>query len=151
MCVPSILEPKISLRTRNLSLNLNQSQIAKTLADYILTAEAYSTNYLPKYTQLTSRNFENQFTWGRLRSMVAVYWRRCSGRCRASGMELCLLWNSDRLRGGRNADELLCCRVLTTSRGQVTIAPTVPATLYTEEKTIEMNIWMSFDNSPQLS
>jgi hypothetical protein len=36
--------------------------------------------------------------------------------------------------GGKNADELLCKRVLTTSSGHVTIAPTVPATLENKKK-----------------
>lgn len=56
--------------------------------------------------------------------------RRCSGRITASCDVLLFADGLSIIRGGgvRKADEL-CKRVLTTSNGHVTIAPTVPATL----------------------
>lgn len=94
-------------------------------------------------------------TCGRLHRMVVHSFRRCSGRiivspadeevdvvlldlapaAAAAAAALMVLLAAVTVlavfvtRGGyRNADEL-CRRVLTTSNGQVTMAPTVPATL----------------------
>lgn len=54
--------------------------------------------------------------------------RLCSGRSSASDDEFTVVVPDNKSRGGKNADEL-CNRVLTTSRGHVATAPTVPATL----------------------
>lgn len=67
------------------------------------------------------------------RKMVELNFRRCSGRLRASLVGFCRPGSSEILEActGMKAFEL-CSRVLTTSSGQVTTAPAVPATLSIE-------------------
>lgn len=67
-------------------------------------------------------------TCGLFLKIVVHNFLRCSGRSMASDVGL-EPPGSSAIRGGcKKADEL-CRRVLTTSRGHVTTAPTVPATL----------------------
>lgn len=68
------------------------------------------------------------------RKMVELNFRRCSGRRRASLVGFCSPGSSEILEActGMKALEL-CKRVLTTSSGQVTTAPAVPATLSIEK------------------
>lgn len=64
--------------------------------------------------------------WDLLRNIVVLSLRRCSGRNNSEDAFVVELLS---IRGGvKNAVEL-CKRVLTTSNGHVTTAPTVPAVL----------------------
>lgn len=85
-----------------------------------------------------------EFTCGLTRrKMVELNFLRCSGRRRASLVGFCMPGSSDILDAwtGRKAFELWR-RVLTTSSGQVTTAPAVPATLLGEMKTLVKLILM---------
>lgn len=86
-----------------------------------------------------------EFTCGLTRrKMVELNFLRCSGRRRASLVGFCMPGISDILDAwtGRKAFELWR-RVLTTSSGQVTTAPAVPATLLGEMKTLVKLILMA--------
>lgn len=94
-------------------------------------------NKAPPTTQQMSLNEPVQFksvfvvTCGRTRlKIVELNFLRCSGRLKASLVGFCMPGSSEILEAwmGRKAFELWR-RVFTTSSGQVTIAPAVPATL----------------------
>uniref|UniRef100_A0A1A9VXM1 Uncharacterized protein n=1 Tax=Glossina austeni TaxID=7395 RepID=A0A1A9VXM1_GLOAU len=67
-----------------------------------------------------------------LRNMVVLSLRLCSGR--SSSDDAFVEPGGSTTRGGVKKAVELCNRVLTTSRGHVTTAPTVPAVLQTNKK-----------------